>query len=173
MAEVYEGRYTAAVEGDFVVFMIGMRINKLWKLNRWVPVFREMGPMIKTLFRSPEKGMLDARFGWLGGGPLVVQYWKSFEDLDRFARNPKDVHRPAWGRYNRSIGTSGDVGVWHETYRVRAGDYECVYANMPRVGLAAAGEHLPVRPRSESAAMRLGVPEPQFEEPEPEAPETS
>ena len=35
----------------------------------------------------------------------------------------------------------GDIGIWHETFRVRAGEYEAIYGNMPRFGLAAAGEH--------------------------------
>jgi hypothetical protein len=31
-------RLTARIEGDFIVFMIGMRINRFWKLHRWIPV---------------------------------------------------------------------------------------------------------------------------------------
>jgi hypothetical protein len=52
---------------------------------------------------------------------------------------------------------SGDVGIWHETYRVRAGDYECIYGNMPRVGLASAGTHIPVGSTGQSAARRIGA----------------
>jgi hypothetical protein len=28
MATMYSGRYTAEIEGDFVVFLIGMRLNR-------------------------------------------------------------------------------------------------------------------------------------------------
>jgi hypothetical protein len=28
----------AQIEGDFVVFLIGMRIDKPWKLHKWLPV---------------------------------------------------------------------------------------------------------------------------------------
>ncbi len=49
------------------------------------------------------------------------------------------------------------VGIWHETYVVRAGDYECLYGNMPRFGLAKAGEHVPVASKGETAAARLGA----------------
>ena len=43
--------------------------------------------------------------------------------------------------FNRRIkGARGDVGIWHETYRVRAGDYECIYSGMPPFGLSAAAE---------------------------------
>jgi hypothetical protein len=156
LAKVYNGRYTARIDGDFVVFLIGMRINKLWKLHKWLPVARAMPPMLKTLFKNPDKGMLGARLGWMGG-PLVVEYWRSFEELDRFARSSDDPHRPAWHRFNKNIGTSGDVGIWHETFKVHAGDYECLYGNMPRVGLAAAAEHLPVGRTTDSAASRIGA----------------
>jgi hypothetical protein len=157
MAQVFNGRYTAHLDGDFVVFLIGMRINKPWKPHKWVPMARAMGPMLKTLLQNPEKGMLGARFGWMGG-PMVVEYWRSFSDLDAFARNPEDPHRPAWKRFNKSIGASGDVGVWHETFKVHAGEYECVYSNMPRLGLAAAAEHVKVGRKTESAAQRIGEP---------------
>ena len=30
-------------------------------------------------------------------------------------------------------------GIWHETYRVRAGEYETVYG-MPRIGLGRCGD---------------------------------
>ncbi len=155
MARIYTGRYTASLDGDFVVFLIGMRVNKLWKIHKWLPVAREMGPMLKKLFSNPEKGMLGARFGWMGG-PMVVEYWRSFADLERFAKSAGDPHRPAWRRFNKNVGTSGDVGIWHETYKVHAGEYECLYGNMPRVGLAAAAEHLPIGRKTDSAAQRIG-----------------
>lgn len=155
MAKVFAGRYTGQIEGDFVVFLIGMRINKPLKVHKWIPVAQAMPPMLKTLFSEPAKGMLGARFGWMGG-PLVVQFWRSFADLEYFAANPSDPHRSAWQRFNRKVGASGHVGIWHETFKVGAGEYECVYSNMPRVGVAAAGEHLPVSARSDSAAQRIG-----------------
>ena len=49
------------------------------------------------------------------------------------------------------------VGIWHETYLVEAGRYECVYGNMPRFGLAVAGEHLQALGTRETAKRRLGL----------------
>lgn len=49
---------------------------------------------------------------------------------------------------------TGDAGAWHETYRVRAGEYETIYADMPRVGLGRAAEHVPVGSTS-TAARRM------------------
>ena len=33
---------------------------------------------------------------------------------------------------------SGDVGNWHETYRVHTSDIETIYSNMPPIGLNKA-----------------------------------
>jgi hypothetical protein len=33
VAKVFQGRYSADLEGDFVVFLIGMRINKPWDVR--------------------------------------------------------------------------------------------------------------------------------------------
>lgn len=49
------------------------------------------------------------------------------------------------------------MGVWHETYKVHAGEYECIYGNMPRVGLGSIGVHLPVGSTGQSAARRIGA----------------
>ena len=36
-------------------------------------------------------------------------------------------------------------------------EYECIYVNMPRVGLGAAGSHFPVGSTGQSAARRIGA----------------
>jgi len=89
----------------------------------------------------------------------MVQYWRSFADLERFARDRELPHLEPWREFNRAVRASGDVGIWHETYRVRAGEYECIYGNMPRIGLGAAGEHRPVGSTGQSAAKRIGAAE--------------
>lgn len=152
----YHGRHGVNIEGDFVVFLIGMRINKPWKIHRWWPVFKAMPPMIRELSRDPDSGLLGVTKGMLGGGPALVQYWRSFDDLERFARNPDAHHLAAWRAFNQRVRASGDVGFWHETYRVRAGEYEAIYGNMPRIGLASAADHKPLEPTS-TAAQRIGA----------------
>ena len=90
MAKVVAKRVTAQIEGDFVVFLIGMRIN--------------------------------------------------------------------WVDFNQRVGNSrGDVGIGHETYKVRAGEYECVYSGMPVYGLAKASSVTDAVGRFESAEGRLGI----------------
>ena len=46
--------------------------------------------------------------------------------------------------------------IWHETYLVRAGDFEAVYNNMPVAGLGQAGRLIPAKGRKMSARGRLG-----------------
>jgi hypothetical protein len=118
MTRVLDGRFTARIDEPFVVFLIGMRINRFFAFGKWVPVARAMGPMLRELYEHPEKGFLGAEFFLYWRGPALLQYWRSFEDLERFARNPDDPHLPAWRRFNRTVGADGSVGIWHETYIV-------------------------------------------------------
>jgi len=108
--DVINGRYTARTDQPFVVFIIGMRINNLFAVRRWLPTVRAMGPMLRELYRHPEKGFLGAEFVLYWRGPAIVQYWRSFEDLERFARNPEDPRMPAWQRFNRMVGKKRERG---------------------------------------------------------------
>ena len=160
---VFPGRYTASVEDDFVVFLIGMRVNRPWKLHRWMPIAVAMPKMLRAIEKDPDLGCLGYHL-WFGRTTLALQYWCDFESLDRFARDTTLPHLEPWRRFNRRVGSNGDVGIWHETYRVRAGEYEAVYGNMPKFGLAAAGNHVPVSAKGETARARIGL-----EPPEPPA----
>jgi hypothetical protein len=154
---IYKGRHIARIEAEFVVFLIGMRINKPWKIRDWAFVFRAMPRMVKELEADPESGFLGATQGLWTTGPSLVQYWRSFEQLERYARARDAEHLPVWREFNRRIRASANVGIWHETYRVRAGEYEAIYVDMPRVGLAAAGELEPIGSTTETAALRIGA----------------
>ena len=113
-----------------------------------------MRAMQLELAAHPETGFLGATtFGALNG--VSVQYWRSFEDLERFARSREWSHLAAWQHYNKVIRDFGELGVWHETYRVAPGAFEAVYVNMPAVGLAAASGSAPVGAPS-TAARRIG-----------------
>jgi len=150
MSQVIKGRYTAQIEGPFVVFIIGMRINRFWMVWKWWPVFTAMVPMLKTLLNHPEKGFLHGEFFLYWRGPALVQYWKSMEDLERFARSPREPHLSAWQKFNRHVSVKGTVGIWHEAYEVPAGKYHCLYNNMPVFGLAKAGKSIPADAAYES-----------------------
>jgi hypothetical protein len=153
---VHAGRYTADVEGDFVVFLIGMRFNRPWKVRKWLPVAQAMPKMLKAIDRHPELGCLGYH-QWLGRTTILVQYWRDFESLNRFARDKDLPHLEPWREFNRAVRNSGDVGIWHETFKVRAGEYEAIYGNMPSFGLAKATTLAPVSKKAQSAAARIGA----------------
>jgi hypothetical protein len=155
MASIFPGRYTAQSAEPFVVFLIGMRVNRLLALRSWTRVAAAMPPMIAELRRNPALGLLHAQYFMYWRGVGVVQYWRSFEQLHAYAHARDAAHLPAWAEFNRRIGGNGSVGIWHETYVVQHGNFECIYANMPRFGLAKALEHVPVAGSMESARSRI------------------
>lgn len=157
MSEVLRGRYTARSASEHVVFLIGMRINDVLAVSSWLPAARAMPRMMAELAARPELGMLHSEsfFGWRTF--FFVQYWESFEKLERFARSRDLPHVPAWREFNQRVGTSGKVGIFHETYVVRGDRSESIYANMPRFGLGRAFEHVPVAVRGQSAGKRVGA----------------
>ena len=154
MAAIRAERITAEIDGEVVVFLIGMRINRPWKLHRWLPVARAMGRMLREVQSDASSGFLGVE-QWFGNPSIMVQYWRSFEALESYATDKARAHLSAWAAFNRAVGSNGDVGIWHETYRVRPGDYECVYNNMPAFGLAKATRAVPATGRRESAPGRM------------------
>jgi len=168
VVHIVPGRFTARTDEPFVVFIIGMRINRLLAVSKWLPMVRALGPMLKELYQHPEKGFLGAEFSLYSRGPAIVQYWRSFEDLERFARNPDDPHLPAWQRFNRRVGKDGGVGIFHETFIVERGNYEAIYSNMPVFGLEKATDHVRAVGGRETARRRLmrGENEPAVPSPE-------
>ena len=154
MARIFNQKMTAEIDGEFVVFLIGMRINKPWKLHKWLPVALAMPRMLKELSGRPDSGFLGCE-QYLG---VIVQYWRSFEHLERYARSKDAQHWPALVAFNTNVGhASGDVGIWHETYRVAPGNYECIYGGMPRFGLAKAARHLSISESRDSARDRMAA----------------
>ena len=154
-------RVAADRSEGFVVFHIGVRINALWKLHRWLPIVLIAPRMVRELISDPEAGLLGSR---TVVGPGIrnvgfVQYWDSFEALRGYARDSDRLHFPAWQDYYEN-GTKEDaaVGIWHETYAIDPDEYETVYDNMPPHGLAACDdtEIVPASDQRRTAAGRIG-----------------
>ena len=147
-------RLTATIDGDFVVFLIGMRINRPLAIHKWWPVAAAMPRMLNELHRNPGLGFLAGET-WFSRTILVLQYWRSLDQLMAYATNKDAAHLPAWRAFNRAVGTDGSVGIWHETFAVSAGRYESVYVNMPAFGLGRAGTLRPASGHRRFAAGRL------------------
>jgi hypothetical protein len=142
----------AEIDGDFVVFLIGARLSKRHVVQSLMDLGgrRGMRHMLDYLVAHPEKGLLAYEMGL----PTIVQYWRSFEQLEAFAKDKDDPHLEIWRQYWRRVGRSTRTGIWHETYLVKAGQYEAVYGNMPPHGLGKAGRLVPL---SEASSARSRI----------------
>ena len=107
MAQVFRGRYTARIDEPLVVFLIGMRINQLWAVHKWMPVAAAMPPIEVGSGRIPPRVCLAWKTGnWMRWREAMnVQHWRSFED----ANLPR-------------LGPAAAIGN-RETARLRLGGY--------------------------------------------------
>lgn len=147
------GRWTAQIDGDFVVFLIGAEVRDPVHGPEAIELLLAMTDMLGEVEQDPAHGLLGfQRFGELGG--VIVQYWRSFEALEAYARNPSARHAPVWRAWNRlAEDERSGAGIWHETFQVSAGRYEAVYQNMPLTGLQRAGR--PITVGEATARQRL------------------
>ena len=116
MATINQGRWTAQIDGDFVVFLIGARPSRLHLLRSIKDLGgrRGMKYMLDHLVAHPEKGLL----GYEMGLKTIVQYWRSFDHLEAFAKDTDDPHLEVWRSYWKRVGKSTRTGIWHETFLV-------------------------------------------------------
>ena len=161
---VLAGQYVATPQSEqVVVFVIGMRINRLRRVRSWWPTFTGMPRMLREL-DGADLGLLGAHTLWAGRTFLVIQYWRSAEELGAYARDASLSHAPMWAAFNKSAAGTGDVGIFHETYLVPRDGIESLYGNMVPFGLGAA-HGLQDRSRSATrthANQKLGTTEPAY-----------
>ena len=153
---IHSARMTAAVDGDIVLFLIGMRLNQPWAVHKWLPVARAMPRMLRELYQNPGLGFVSHEM-WFSRTLILVQYWRSLDQLMAYASAREAEHLPAWQAFNRAVGTDGTVGIWHETYLSKAGAFESVYANMPPFGLGKVGPLVEAKGHYRSASQRLAA----------------
>jgi hypothetical protein len=157
MRAINKGRWThdGGDEG-VVVFLIGMRVNRLRAVRSWLPVTRAMPRMLAELAREPDLGLLGVTSCVQGRGALVVQYWRDLDSLLSYAHAAEHEHRPAWREFNKLVrDADGAVGIWHETFVVPAGAHESIYSDMPSQGLLGALGGSRVESRRNSARERM------------------
>ncbi len=157
MASINKGRFTADAGADGkVLFLIGMRINRLWQVWRWFPVFTAMPRMLIELAKNPELGLVGKPRTFRSGRVILVwQYWDSFEKLAAYAKANDRAHLPAWRAFNRRVRDNGSVGIYHETILLSDATVESVYGNMPTFGLAAVTGAVPAGRRGQTAKARM------------------
>jgi len=157
MSKIFEGRYTAQLDKPVVMFAIGMRVNRFRDLPRWGFVAAAMPKMLAELAAKPDSGYIRHQSYIRWREVMNIQYWKSFDQLLAYAHDKKGEHFPAWAEFIRRVGYDGKVGIWHETYLIEPGKFECVYGNMPLYGLAAATNHVKAEGRLMQAKDRFAV----------------
>ncbi len=157
MRHIMKGRWAAQTDEEFVVFIIGMRINRWWMVHRWLPPIRAMAAMLRELAMKPDLGYLGSKT-WFGRTIVVIQYWRSFEALEAYAKAKDHEHLPAWADFNRKVGDDGTVGIYHETYRIAPGQFEALFVNMPPTLLGDCTTLIPAKGRMASAAGRMAQP---------------
>lgn len=69
-------RTTVKIDKDFVVFLIGFRVNKWWKIHKWFPLIPQMAAMLKELAIYKDLGLLNWH-SWFGRTTILVQYWET------------------------------------------------------------------------------------------------
>ena len=148
-------RMTGQLDGEFCVFLIGMRINRPLKVHKWFPMGLAMARMIRELEAHKDLGYLGGD-AWFGRTTISLQYWRSPDHLMAYATSKTGQHLPAWKAFTRRVGDSGDVGIWHETYSIKEGAYETIYHNMPPFGLGKVGALVPATGHYHSAKDRIG-----------------
>lgn len=154
MTTIEPTRSTHHYDGELVVFLIGMTINRPWRPDLWLPTLVAMPRMLRELSEDPDSGLLGYRLTFEGRGPTVIQYWNSVDKLYAYASDSQAKHRPAWAAFNRRARKApGAVGVWHETYPVDRA--ESIYVGTPAMGLARATTRVPVARKFNAARDRL------------------
>lgn len=67
----------------------------------------------------------------------VLQYWRSFDDLEAWVQRPP--HSEWWRKAVERMRRRRDTGVYHEAFLVPAADLESIYMNCDPAGLAKFG----------------------------------
>jgi hypothetical protein len=135
---IIPGRQQAHPEKPFALFLIGMRVNRLFAVSKWLPVAMAMPRMQAELVAKPEAGLLWLRNFISGRVVFSLQYWESTEKLFAYAHDRNGQHFPAWADFNRRVAGNQAVGIWHETYVIPPENAENIYSNMPAFGLGGA-----------------------------------
>lgn len=147
MIPINMGWMAAEIDGEYVIYINGMRLNRLRALPKYVRAGLAAGRMFEELEADSDSGFLGYLPAYMGlRCGAAIQYWRSLEDIRRFAQDPDGPHVLAWQWYDEAVGDGGDLGFWAELYVVKEGNFETFYRNVPPIGL---GEHERLVPMAE------------------------
>jgi hypothetical protein len=72
-----------------------MRVNRILAVRKWLRTSPAMKNMLRALQTHAEKGFMGGQAIRYRRRLGFIQYWRSFDDLERFARNPSEPHLAA------------------------------------------------------------------------------
>jgi Domain of unknown function (DUF4188) len=159
---VHRGRWAGQIEGDFCVFHIGIILNGHIPTNELKRIGEAFGNMHKELEADPEKWGFYGSTNYTSTNirvdlGLTVQYWRSQDHLNAYARQNMAKHFPAMIWSSKIMKVSDHIGFWHESFKVHAGEYEAIYVNCPQILLGKAGTLVKAAGSRKTARGRLGV----------------
>lgn len=73
-SQMNKGRYTVLPSEPNTLFLIGLRVNKWYKIHKWLPVLLAMPPMLNELLKNKSLGCLSYEMFFKYRGMMVVQY---------------------------------------------------------------------------------------------------
>ncbi len=154
MIKIIDKRVCPEMKSGFVVFLNGMRVNKPWKIRKWLPMANAMPRMLVELAKHPELGLLHAETQFSFPNVTVTQYWKSFEALEAYTKARDHAQLPAWQAFNKAWRLTA-TSASGTTYVIEPGRFENIYNNMPPYGLGAVGEIVDAVGARQAARQRV------------------
>jgi hypothetical protein len=150
-----DAKFTAQVDKPIVLFLIGGQVNNILRVYKWFYIAWAYLSMIRWLRQHPESGYLSGHLYLrvFPFGMMLMSYWRSWEDLEAFARFKDGTHLKTWVRYMHDADSS--MAIWHETYAIEPGKFEVVYGNTVPYGLSKATHPIPVSGRQHNGRGRL------------------
>lgn len=148
-----KGRHTVLPNDSVTVFLIGLRVNKWYKMHKWLPVLLAMPAMLNELTKNKSLGCLSYEMFFKYRSVMVVQYWESNEKVLAYSKMPK--HLKAWRRFMKELKHNDAVGFYHETYNVHSNQYENIYINMPDFGLGKARHNQSITQATYTSKQRM------------------
>lgn len=152
---IRRGKFIVELDEPVVLFIVSGQVNNWLKIYRWFYIPINFLRMVYWLHRHPESGCLNGHvyLRIFPFGMLLLSYWRSWDDLEAFARGKDGTHLASWQRYFRDADDS--MAIWHETYLVEPGKFEAVYGNIGPYALGKVGRIETPKGRKHNGRGRL------------------
>ena len=134
-----QDKFIAEINEPVVVFLVGGHSTNLLAVRHWFWIARTFIAMLRCLSGHPHAGYLGGHtlFRLFTFSVVLQSYWRSVDDLERFAHAKDEPHLQPWSQCVERVATNAALSIWHETYLIEPGKHEGVPRGMFPFGLAA------------------------------------